>query len=162
MERSLSPARLPRTRVFRKSLSVRWPAASSKKHPATRRFFFPQGVAPLDPSTASAQARSLSTNAGSRISYTTTCGAHSQRAWRASACALKLLKSCSTTSAEAWVEIVGVYQRHDFIDEMREAISRYEAWLSHILRRPSDVGSRARNAASLAVQSRNVMVHHRS
>jgi integrase len=30
--------------------------------------------------------------------------------------------------------IVGVYQRHDFMDEMREAISRYEAWLSPILR----------------------------
>ena len=29
--------------------------------------------------------------------------------------------------------IVGVYQRHDFLDEMREAISRYEAWLSHLL-----------------------------
>ncbi len=29
--------------------------------------------------------------------------------------------------------IVGVYQRHDFMDEMRDAISRYEAWLSHIL-----------------------------
>jgi hypothetical protein len=29
--------------------------------------------------------------------------------------------------------IVGVYQRHDFMDEMREAISRYEAWLSHVL-----------------------------
>jgi hypothetical protein len=29
--------------------------------------------------------------------------------------------------------IVGVYQRHEFMDEMREAISRYEAWLSHIL-----------------------------
>jgi integrase len=29
--------------------------------------------------------------------------------------------------------IVGIYQRHDFMDEMREAISRYEAWLSHVL-----------------------------
>jgi integrase len=29
--------------------------------------------------------------------------------------------------------IVGVYQRHEFMDEMREAISRYEAWLRHIL-----------------------------
>jgi integrase len=29
--------------------------------------------------------------------------------------------------------IVGIYQRHDFMDEMREAISRYEAWFSHIL-----------------------------
>jgi len=29
--------------------------------------------------------------------------------------------------------IVGVYQRHDFMDEMREAISRYEAWFSHVL-----------------------------
>jgi integrase len=29
--------------------------------------------------------------------------------------------------------IVGVYQRHDFMDEMREATSRYETWLSHIL-----------------------------
>jgi integrase len=28
--------------------------------------------------------------------------------------------------------IVGVYQRHDFMDEMREAISRYETWLSDI------------------------------
>ena len=25
--------------------------------------------------------------------------------------------------------IVGVYQRHEFMDEMREAVSRYEAWL---------------------------------
>jgi integrase len=30
--------------------------------------------------------------------------------------------------------IVGVYQRHDFMDEMREAISRYEEWLSCILK----------------------------
>jgi integrase len=29
--------------------------------------------------------------------------------------------------------IVGVYQRHDFLDEMREAVSRYETWLSHVL-----------------------------
>jgi hypothetical protein len=29
--------------------------------------------------------------------------------------------------------IVGVYQRHEFMDEMREAISRYAAWLSHVL-----------------------------
>jgi integrase len=29
--------------------------------------------------------------------------------------------------------IVGVYQRHDFMDEMQEAIFRYEAWLSHVL-----------------------------
>ena len=29
--------------------------------------------------------------------------------------------------------IVGVYQRHDFMGEMHEAISRYEAWLSNIL-----------------------------
>jgi integrase len=29
--------------------------------------------------------------------------------------------------------IVGVYQRHDFMDEMREAISRYEAWLSIVV-----------------------------
>jgi integrase len=29
--------------------------------------------------------------------------------------------------------IVGVYQRHEFMEEMREAISRYETWLSHIL-----------------------------
>jgi integrase len=29
--------------------------------------------------------------------------------------------------------IVGVYQRHDFMDEMRDAIARYEAWFSHIL-----------------------------
>jgi integrase len=29
--------------------------------------------------------------------------------------------------------IVGVYQRHDFMDEMREAISRYDGWLLHIL-----------------------------
>ena len=30
--------------------------------------------------------------------------------------------------------IVGVYQRHEFMDEMRDAIARYEAWLSHILK----------------------------
>jgi integrase len=30
--------------------------------------------------------------------------------------------------------IVGVYQRHDFMSEMREAISRYEAWLSRVLK----------------------------
>jgi integrase len=35
--------------------------------------------------------------------------------------------------------IVGVYQRHEFMDEMREAISRYEAWLSHILETTPDV-----------------------
>jgi hypothetical protein len=29
--------------------------------------------------------------------------------------------------------IVGVYQRHEFMEEMRDAISRYEAWLSNIL-----------------------------
>jgi integrase len=29
--------------------------------------------------------------------------------------------------------IVGVYQRHEYMDEMREAISRYEASLSHVL-----------------------------
>jgi hypothetical protein len=29
--------------------------------------------------------------------------------------------------------IVGVYQRHEFMDEMREGISRYAAWLSHVL-----------------------------
>jgi hypothetical protein len=29
--------------------------------------------------------------------------------------------------------IVGIYQCHDFMDEMREAISRYDAWLLHIL-----------------------------
>jgi integrase len=29
--------------------------------------------------------------------------------------------------------IVGVYQRHEFMDEMRDAIFRYEIWLSHIL-----------------------------
>jgi hypothetical protein len=29
--------------------------------------------------------------------------------------------------------IVGVYQRHEFVNEMREAISRYEAWLSSFL-----------------------------
>jgi hypothetical protein len=29
--------------------------------------------------------------------------------------------------------IVGIYQRHDFMDEMREAISRYDAWLLPIL-----------------------------
>jgi integrase len=29
--------------------------------------------------------------------------------------------------------IVGIYQRHDFMDEMREAISRYDGWLLHIL-----------------------------
>ena len=35
--------------------------------------------------------------------------------------------------------IVGVYQRHEFMDEMREAVSRYEAWLSHILETTPDV-----------------------
>ena len=29
--------------------------------------------------------------------------------------------------------IVGVYQRHEFMEEMREAVSQYETWLSHIL-----------------------------
>jgi hypothetical protein len=29
--------------------------------------------------------------------------------------------------------IVDVYQRHDFMEEMREAISRYAAWLSGVL-----------------------------
>jgi integrase len=29
--------------------------------------------------------------------------------------------------------IVGVYQRHDFMGEMREAMPRYEGWLSHTL-----------------------------
>ena len=36
-------------------------------------------------------------------------------------------------------------QRYEFMDEMREAISRYEAWLSHILETalmsPSDTGA---------------------
>ena len=35
--------------------------------------------------------------------------------------------------------IVGIYQRHEFMDEMREAISRYEAWLSNILETAPDV-----------------------
>jgi hypothetical protein len=30
-------------------------------------------------------------------------------------------------------EIVGVYQRHEFMDEMREAVSRYESWFTHSL-----------------------------
>lgn len=30
--------------------------------------------------------------------------------------------------------IVGVYQRHEFMEEMREAMSRYEEWLSCILK----------------------------
>ena len=29
--------------------------------------------------------------------------------------------------------IVGVYQRHEYMEEMCEALSRYETWLSHIL-----------------------------
>ena len=29
--------------------------------------------------------------------------------------------------------MVGIYQRHDFMDEMREAISWFDRWLSHIL-----------------------------
>jgi hypothetical protein len=40
--------------------------------------------------------KNLSTNAGSRISRTTTCGGHSRPIWRASACVLKSPKSCST------------------------------------------------------------------
>jgi hypothetical protein len=28
---------------------------------------------------------------------------------------------------------VGVYQRHEFMEQMRDAIFRYETWLSHIL-----------------------------
>ena len=63
----------------------------------------------------------------------TTCAARLRRPWRASACALKSLKSCSTTLAASMGGIVGVYQRHEYMDEMREAISRYEASLSHIL-----------------------------
>ena len=35
--------------------------------------------------------------------------------------------------------IVGVYQRHEFMDEMSEAISRYETWLSRILETTPDV-----------------------
>ena len=35
--------------------------------------------------------------------------------------------------------IVGIYQRHEFMDEMREAICRYETWLSHILETAPDV-----------------------
>jgi integrase len=35
--------------------------------------------------------------------------------------------------------IVGVYQRYEFMDEMREAISRYETWLSHIFGTTPDV-----------------------
>jgi hypothetical protein len=35
--------------------------------------------------------------------------------------------------------IVGVYQRHEFMDEMREAISRYEAWLSNVVETVPDV-----------------------
>jgi integrase len=35
--------------------------------------------------------------------------------------------------------IVGVYQRYDFVDEMREATSRYEAWLSDVLEAAHDV-----------------------
>jgi integrase len=34
--------------------------------------------------------------------------------------------------------IVGVYQRHEFLDEMCEAISRYEAWLSIVLETAPD------------------------
>jgi hypothetical protein len=33
---------------------------------------------------------------------------------------------------------VGVYQRHEFLDEMREAISRYEAWRSNVLKTAPD------------------------
>jgi hypothetical protein len=29
--------------------------------------------------------------------------------------------------------IVGVYQRHDFQPEMREAVERYDNWLSNLL-----------------------------
>ena len=65
-------------------------------------FFFPREAMRLDPSTASARARNLSTSAVSRTSPTTTCGARSQRTWRASACVLKSQKSCSTMSAAAW------------------------------------------------------------
>ena len=35
--------------------------------------------------------------------------------------------------------IVGVYQRHEFMDEMSEAISRYEMWLSRVLAKTPDV-----------------------
>jgi hypothetical protein len=30
-------------------------------------------------------------------------------------------------------EIVGVCQRHEFMDEMREVVSRYESWFTHSL-----------------------------
>jgi integrase len=35
--------------------------------------------------------------------------------------------------------IVGVYQRHEFMEEMGEAISRYETWLSNVLEPASDI-----------------------
>jgi integrase len=41
----------------------------------------------------------------------------------------KLLKHVSGSMGG----IVGIYQRHDFMDEMREAIPRYDAWLLPIL-----------------------------
>ena len=133
-ERSLSPARSQRMRAYRKSSSAQWPAASLKETPRLSSLLFPARGHTTRPFNGFGASKESLDKCGVenfvhhdlRRTFATGMARLGVRLDKVTE---KLLNHVSGSMGG----IVGVYQRHDFMDEMREAISRYEAWLSHVL-----------------------------
>ena len=108
-------------------------------HRATRCFFFPRGAAQLEPFNGFGASKESLDKCGVenfvhhdlRRTFATSMARLGVR--------LEVTEKLLNHVSGSMGGIVGVYQRHEFMDEMREAVSRYEAWLSHILETTPDV-----------------------